>query len=672
MQNIVNLLGAGSGIDTQALVEQLVEVEKAPTQERIDTKREKLETQISDYGLLRSALSSLQDAGELLSNADTFNTKSASFSDSSTLVPVSLEAEALTGDYAFEVLAIAQAQSLSSTTFADPSDAVGKGTLTFRFGEWDDPPTTFTVDGEKSSQVITIDDTNNSLTGLAKAINDADFGVQAVVVEDGGAYKLLLSAPSGLTNQLEISVAEDGGSPTNTDANDLSRFAFNESAQQLTQNQTGQDAQIKVNGLTVNRDSNSIDDIVPGFEFTLGKAAPGETTNVTISDDTSAGEQVIRDFVDAYNTFLEALEPLIGYNEEEDDYGSLHNDSLAKSVPSQIRGLIADAIPGLDADFTNLSNAGIRTELDGTLSIEEDEFSDAIANNYDLVKNLFAPSTASSADKVVVNSYNDMTVAGSYDVVISTDPAQGYLTGGAITEVFPLDSTGKSYSFTIKVNGVETNLLSIPEATYNSADELAGALQSLINGDTNLQAAGTDVEVAFDTDHFVITSSAYGSDSTVAITSADAQLATDLGLDTSSTSTAGVDVVGTIDGVAGFGYGNILLPALNTDPSGLSLTIKPGATTATVNISRGFGDELSRVIDGFLKSAGVIDTREDSIDSDLDKLDDDQDTLDRRTEAYQERLTAQFIAMENIVRSLQDSASFLSSTLESLLNSGNE
>ncbi|WP_246124968.1 flagellar filament capping protein FliD [Exilibacterium tricleocarpae] len=671
MQNIVNALGAGSGIDTLALVEQLVEVEKAPAQERLDGKREKFEAQISDYGLLRSALSTLQDAARLVADSETFNSKSASFTDSDALVPSTLDADTLPGDYAFEVTAIASAQSLSSTTFSDPTDAVGKGTLTFRFGEWDGGLTTFSVDASKNAQTITIDDSNNSLSGLANAINAADFGVQASVIQDGGTYQLLVTAPSGAKNQLEIVVAEDGGSPSDTDASDLSRFAFNEAGQQLSQNQAGADAEITVNGLTVNRESNIVDDLVDGFAFTLGKAAPGEIINVSIFEDKSAGETVVRDFIDAYNGFLEAIEPLIGFDAEQDNFGSLRNDPLAKSIPAEIRALIANPIPGLAADFTSLTNVGIRTELDGTLSINEAEFSEAVATNYDLVKGLFAPATASSSDLIIVNSFSDLTTPGNYDVVITADAAKGFLTGDAVAAGFPLDTTGKSYSFNITVDGTASELVTLSTGVYADADALAAEIQSQINADTTLQADGAEVDVVFDTDHFVITSRAFGSKSNVSISAADTDLATDLGLTTTAATTGGVDVAGTIDGVAGFGFGNILLPALNTDPSGLSLTVRPGATSATVDFSRGFGDELSRLVDNFLAGAGVIDTREVNINRDIEGLDEDQRTLDRRIEALQERLTAQFIAMESIVRSLQDSASFLESTLESLLNANN-
>lgn len=922
-QNIVNTLGIGSGIDTTALVSSLVDVERAAPQGRIDGKRETTETQISDFGLLSSALSVLQDAAETLGSADTFNSKSASFTDSTAFIPVSLDPEAQAGDYAFEISQLAQAQSLSSSAlFSSTTDAVGEGTLTFTFGAWDDVepptnPTTFTADTEQTPVAITIDSTNNTLTGLANAINEADFGVQASVVNDGSGHRLVTRSPSGLNNQLQITVEESGAGATNTDNADLSRFAFNSSAFQLTQNQVGQDSAITVNGLSVTRDTNTIDDVIEGFEFTLsGITEENTTVNVSIDEDRAAGETAVRDFFTAYNGFLEALEPIIGFNEETEAFGSLANDSLAKGIPNQVRQLLVGTVTGLDSDFTSLTNVGIRTELDGTLSISEEEFSDAINNNYDLFKNLFIPVTASSTDQITVNSTGANTTAGEYEVVITQPPTKGQvagtdsadnllaelavevstsatLTGAAPTAVLsdfvatsgsftaaaatatePLDLTGGSsnyeftitvdgvssaaaislaasnyadhtalaagletainndanlsgvtvtydtdhfvftspttgasssiafsglaanaselgisatsgtsgtggandydftiavdgitsgtisvtpgtyasfddvathltsqinadatlsgagasvtvthngsafvitsdstgvsstlanasavgsqaaalgittgsavqgsttggnasdYDFTISVDGTTSGTISLSSGTYADKDAVAAEIQAKINADSLLSAAGAAVDVSYESgsDSFTIISRQYGSSSTVSVTDVGSAAA-DLGL-SAGTSTAGNNVAGTIDGVSGFGTGNVLLPALGEPGESLGLIIGENATSGTVNFSRGFGGQLESLIEQLLDNTGVISLREESLNDDLEDLDEDQTSLDRRIEAYQERLTSQFIAMEAIVRSLQDSGSFLESTLDSLLDalSGN-
>lgn len=676
--NIVNAFGAGSGVDTKSLANQLVELERAPKQQVIDDRREKFETQLSDYGVLRSAMSTLQSSLSLLGSEDTFNAKSVSFPDSDVVIPTAIESEALTGDYSLEVTNIARAQSLASAAFSDPTDAVGKGTLTFQFGDWDDvvlpaTPSSFTVNGDRPSQIITIDDSNNSLEGLRDAINEADFGVQASIVFDGTGYVLLLSAPSGENNQMEITVAEDGGSPTNTDGNDLSRFAFNASNDptsfQMTQKQIGNDAALVVNGLAVTREFNEIDDVVTGLSFTLTKADPGNPFSISIFEDKTTAETTVRDFVAAYNEFQSIVEPLIGFDSETSEPGSLSRDSLAKTMINKLRGFMSQSVAGVSSGFTALTNVGIRTELDGTLSIDEDTFADSFADNFDLIATLFAPNTESDSDKITVTGFGDSTVPGDYAVVISQAPEQGFLNGGAFADpaVTPVDTTGKDYGFTITVDGTTSGTISLPDATtYNTGDELAAALQSLINGDSALQTAFVDADVSYDdtNDRLVFTSRSYGSSSTVSIDVLGADLG-DLGI-TSASGSAGKDVAGTFDGVAGFGLGNVLLPALDTDPYGLKLQVAEGATGANINFSRGFGGQLNELLTDFLSSSGSIQAREDNIQSDIDRLDDDQERLDRRISAFRARLEAQFIAMDAIVDSLKNTGEFLDGILATL------
>lgn len=663
--NIFTALGAGSGIDTQSLVKQLTEIEGAAKQQRIDTTREKTEAKISDFGLLKSALSTLQSSLKSLSDPEGLFSKSASFTESDAIVPEKLGTDVSPGTYTLEVLETAKAQSLSSASFTDPSDAVGKGTLTFRFGDWADDLSGFTVDPDKEGHTITIDDSNNSLKGLRDAINKADFGVQASIVNDGTGYKLLLTSPSGASNELEIQVSESGGTPTNTDNTGLSRFAFDTTAQQLAQSQAGRDSELKINGLTVTRSTNLIDDVVDGFSFNVVKPAPGEVVTVTITDDKAYAEEQIRGFVDAYNTFFDEVKPLFSFDEEKDAAGSLATDSLAKSVLSQLRTQISNTVPGLaEGGFTALTNVGIRTERDGSLSIDEDDFRAAMDDNYDLVQELFAPNTSSSAVDIEVNGYQARTKPGSYDVNITQSPAKGLFTAGAAT--VPLDTTGKTYSFDIKVNGVSSANIALPaDKVYSSMDEMADELQSLINADTNLKGSRASVVVKWDTDHFVFTSSQYGSSSKVSFANTSADFDTDFGVSTGTTS-IGKDVKGTIDGVEGFGSGNVLLPDLNSDASGLSLIIGENATSATVNYSRGFASEMSTMIDTFQKSDGVLTTRTDTLKDRLESLDDDQERHDRRMTAFQERMMQQFIAMESILNGLNSSGGFLENLVDTL------
>ncbi len=678
--DIIKSLGAGSGIDTKSLVNQLTEIERIGPQARIDRVRDKAEAQISDFGLLTSAMATLEDAAKLLSEPEGLFSKSAAYTDSDALIPVELDTDVQAGSYVLEVTEIAAAQSLSSTTFSNKTDAVGEGTLTFNMGAAtvvSGKQTAFALDTSESAVVITIDSTNNTLEGLRDAINDADFGVQATIVFDGADYVLQMNAASGENNELEIVVSESGGSPSNNDASDLSRFAFNSATSDvgtLVENQGGQDASIKVNGLTVTRESNTIDDVIQGLTFDVLKKDPGVPITITVSEDKAFAEQNIRDFVEAYNLFTEAIQPAVGTIEEEDAdgksqtiIGSLRNDSLAKSVVSRIRSVISNVIPGLgDTSFTALSTIGIRTELDGSLVFHEDTFKESMDDHFEDVQKLLAPQTVSSDSGVFVNGYGDDTVAGEYDIVITTQPARSVYQGQAVS--VPLDTTGKTHTFKVNVNGDVSEELTLPNAVYADNADIASAMQVLINSDETLTAAGAAVLVSYDSDNnrFDITSTKYGAASNVAITEASAETISELGLTVASAAIAGATVAGTVNGVEGFGSANVLLPAIGEPGERLALIIGDNATTATVNFSRGFAGEMESTLNEFLESNGLFDKRELTLNDTLDELTSDEERLDVKMTAFQERLMNQFIAMERILNGLNSSGGFLESLIDTL------
>lgn len=661
--SIISALGTGSGIDTNKLADQLTEASKMAQAGRLTTKKTLLETQISDFGLLRSSLSKLETAAAALGSADTFNAKSLSIPDTKLLAMTKLDAKAAAGSYQLKVEQIAQSQSLSSGSFSSLTSPVGKGTLTLRLGEWNAGLTTFGVDSTKTGATITIDDTNNSLTGLRDAINKADIGVSASIVGDGGAYKLLLTANSGAKSEIEITATEDAG------ALGLASFNFNETTRSLTQQQEGLDSKIRVNGLLVSRESNQIKDVVEGLEFDLFEASLTETVSITIAEDKSIAEQTIRDFVTAYNTFKTEVEKLVGFDTELKDYGSLHRDPLAKNLMQGIRNVLSSSVPGLSDGFTSLSNLGIRTELDGSLKIIETEgntgFRAAIDNNFDWVRDLFVPKTSSSVTNIDVTKFSAKSQPGNYEVVITQQPSKGMLTANDVALTFPIDTTGKDYQFKIKIDGAESALISLPDGKiYASGAELATELQSLINLDADIKAARATVSVSFSSNKLVFTSDAYGSSSKVEFSAIGADIS-DLGIALGA-GTTGTNVGGTVNGEAAFGFGNVLLPALGSKAEGLSMTVQPGATSGTITFSRGFSGTMTSLVNDFLKTSGLIKERETSINKDIDKVEKDEEALDRRSDAYRARLMAQFQAMESIVRGLNSTGDFLDGILDRL------
>ena len=381
-----------------------------------------------------------------------------------------------------------------------------------------------------------------------------------------------------------------------------------------------------------------------------------------------------QDFAERYSKrrknilLLEELEPVLGYDSENEKYGSLVNDSLAKSVIGQMRNIFASSVTGLtdDATFKALTNLGIRTELDGSLSITDKEFDAAFKDNLEDVQKLLSASTESSSSGITVNSFGKQTNAGEYDVVITTTPRKGAFTGDAMAQGFPFNTGSLSFGLNLTVNGVASDFITVPtDVTYNTESDLAAAMQSAINADAKFKASGTTVTVSFDTDHFVMTSTKYGASSNVNVNSVTSDVDNYLKI-AQGNGSAGRNVSGTINGVVGFGLGQVLLPKVGEPGAGLSVIVGENATSSTVNFSRGVGGQLNDIVNNFLQSNGLLDKREEKLERDITGLEGEEERLDRRMSAYEERLMQQFIAMENILNGLNNSGSFLDNLFKSL------
>ena len=204
----ISSLGIGSGVLTSDLVDQLVAAERAPTENRLNQKTERTDALISAYGKLRSAVTELRLPMRQLGSADAMKSFSATSSGSN--VEVSVDAgKAARGSYSVDVVSLAESQALASAeAFADrDATSVGRGTMTLQVGD-------------KTTE-ITIDSSNDTLQGLANAINEANAGVSAGVIDTGDGYRLTLSADeTGTANAVKITATEEAG------AEGLARFEF--------------------------------------------------------------------------------------------------------------------------------------------------------------------------------------------------------------------------------------------------------------------------------------------------------------------------------------------------------------------------------------------------------------------------------------------------------------
>ncbi|WP_299205322.1 flagellar filament capping protein FliD [uncultured Amphritea sp.] len=669
--SIVSALGAGSGIDTVALVKQLVEIERAPQQQRLDSKKETLDAQISAYGTLKSSLSAFQEILKPLSSNDTFSARSVSFPETDVVTPNSLGTNAQVGSYQLEVIDVAQAQSLAiNTTYANKDSAIGvSGSLTISLGTWTydntDPnnplPQSF---AENETQLafdveVTSDD---SLQDIADKINADKSDVQASVLLVDGNYQLMISAPSGKDNALQIT-ADDPS---------LDLFNFNATNYaNVSETQQGQDAHLKLNGLNVYRDTNEVDDVMQGLSFSINKASPGEKFTFSISDDKNTAETAIRNFIDGYNSLYTTMKSLTGVSTDAEtnvaSRGELASDGTAKNLLARIRSMISEAVPGV-SEFNALTNVGIRTKLDGTLEIDTEDFNAAIKDNFDQVAAIFAPQTSSTSSgvDVVIGSYASKTVAGTYSGSVTTAPSKGSVVSDAVFAAFDTTAPAGDYTFAVTVDGTTSEALTL-SGSFTTVEEFRAELQSLINNDASISAGKAFVDVVIDNNQIQIQSRQYGSTSKVAIDSAGTEFTSATGLSSASVSTIGVDAAGTINGAAAFGSGEVLLPQIDSDPYGLNLTVSEGMSgDFSFTFSRGFAGELSLLIDSFLSTTGVIKSREDSINSQLGSIVDDQESLDRKMTIKSDRLTQQYLAMEQIIASFNATADSLTGLTDRL------
>jgi len=661
--------GIGSGLDIELLVTQLVAAERAPTENRLIKRAGEFAGQLSAFGALKGALSGLQSSLSGLQQLSTFSGRNATVSDANVL-SASASNSAAAGSYAIEVSQLAKAHSLASGSYTSASDAVGEGELSFRFGTTDytspvpgpESYDGFTVNADKAAASITIDSSNNTLQGIRDAVNNADIGVSASIINDGSGFRLLFaSTDTGAENSLEVSVTESG-------AAGLSAFEFNASSTNLGQTVAAQDAAFTVNGLAVTSASNKVGGVVSGLEITLKSETSGVPVEVDVSRNSASIKGALNSFIASYNGFIDTANSLTSFDPASKEAGYLLGDATMRGISGRLRSEINAAVNGAGA-YDTLASIGITTDDKGKLVLNQAALDNVLEDDFDALSALFAVQGVASNNGVNYLSSTGDTAVGDYGVVITQAASQGANTGAAAVGFPNLDITALNDSFKLKVNGIQSAEILLTQATYADGDELAAELQSQINGDETFKAGGISVAVTFDsaTGAFSITSSRYGSDSIVEITEVDTDTAATLGFSVSA-GTDGVDVEGTINGVNATGLGQRLTAATGSDAEGLSLLVTATTTGSlgTVNFTRGLADGLDDLLDNFLGANNILEVRIDGLQDRIDRIDVDGIALDRRMEAIEVRYRSQFGKLDALLAQLNNTSNFLETQLANL------
>jgi len=657
----ISSLGIGSGVLTSDLVDQLVAAERAPTDTRLAQKTEEAEALISAYGTLRSAVTELRLPMRQLSSPDNLTAFSASSSNENIGVTVD-STSASRGTYSVEVTSLAGAQALASRdVFADrDSTSVGQGTLTLSVGS-------NTVD-------IVIDDSNDTLQGLANAINEADAGVSAGVIDTGNGFQLVFSADeSGTANTVSISVSGDSEG-TATDNLGLSRFAFNaamDTDSGLQETIAATDAVMSINGVEVTRSSNSFENVIDGLSFDIAETG---SSIIRVEQDFDAVADRVQSFVDQFNALQSTIENLAGYSAEAGVGGLLSGDSTVRSIQNQLRQVLTRVVEGLESsNVRSLSDVGITTNYEtGGLDFDRDEFISQLKAHPDDVTALFAEQGRTTDGQVEFVRSGLDTEPGTYDINITQAATQGSVAGDtALADGVVIDGTNDSIEFMIDES---TNFsIQLTQQTYATAEELVAEIQSQIDSSVPLNAAGQSVKVDLDEDGALrFTSGSYGSSSNVSLVWAEG--GNDLGI-SAKTGTVGLDVAGTIGGRAAEGDGQVLYLASGSGgASGLQVRILGDQTGSRGSITfvEGVAERTVDLVTSFVGADGALESRTSSLTQQLEDIAENQAALETRIEAYRARLVSQFSAADSLISQLNNTRDYVTQQFEALLSSNSD
>ena len=288
------------------------------------------------------------------------------------------------GSYEIEVEQLAAAHKLQSApaAYANATTPVGTGTLHITTG------------GQNFDVVI--NSTNNTLAGIAAAINASAAGakVQATVLTAAGEARLTIAARTvGAANAITITQTDgDGG---------LAGLVYPPSGGGLTQVQAALDARAVIDGLTVTSATNTLSGAIAGVDVTLKATNTDDaTTQITVGYNRTAARQTIDQLVKSYNEVVDAIKSVSSYNAETKQGGPLFGDAGVRNLVSQLRRELTANVSGLTGPFDMLADIGISADLSGKLSVDGADLDAAFNSNFDAVGGLFATNQVGVAVKL--------------------------------------------------------------------------------------------------------------------------------------------------------------------------------------------------------------------------------------------------------------------------------
>ncbi|OYY96157.1 MAG: flagellar hook protein, partial [Methylophilales bacterium 16-45-7] len=363
-------------------------------------------------------------------------------------------------------------------------------------------PASFTANPDKAAFEVTIDSSNNTLAGVRDAINAANGGVTATIVNDGSANRLVItSKETGEINGIKITVADDDGNPT--DNTGLSRLAYdplasNGSGKNMSQLQAPLNALLNIDGIDVVKASNTVSDAVEGITLNLLTTSNSQAINLGVASDQTKIKESVTAFVDAYNKLNDTLRNLTKFDETGKSSGKLLGDATARSITSQIKSVVTKVVD-TGGTVTSLTDIGVSFQLDGKLALDSTKLSTAVANHFDDIAALFSTSAKATDAQITYLGNTSKTQSGTYPITVSqigsditnmVGTMNGVAGNGLNQEL--IGATGDaSEGLRIKVTGGSTGARGTVTFVKGYAAQLDDILDGLLDDD-GILAARTD------------------------------------------------------------------------------------------------------------------------------------------------------------------------------------
>ena len=406
--SIATTLGIGSGLDISGLVTQLAAAQKAPQQQLITTRDTANKAQVSALAGITGGIDSFATALNTLISGGSLFTQPTS-SNTAAIGVSAIAGGRIAGLSAnLQVNQLAQGQTLTSAAVADAGAAIGEGGMTL-----------VTANGTFH---LTVGGTNDSLTGLAGAINAAGAGITANVLNDGGGSRLVLKGATGAGASFTLT-ADQGADPG------LAAYTYDGGGGGLTKVQSAQDASMVLDGVTVTRGSNSLADVIPGVQLTLKATTTGPVA-IGASVPTDAIAQAVSDFAASYNAFRATLDTDTASGLNGGTAGPFVGDPTIRAMVTKLGGLASTPLVTSGA-VLSLADIGVSTGQDGKLSVDASRLNAVLAAHPDDVEALFNPTQSSSNPEVRITSPMGKVAPGSYALtgLVKGPPPSGQING---------------------------------------------------------------------------------------------------------------------------------------------------------------------------------------------------------------------------------------------------